>query len=88
MWFVGQCNYFVCILVWVLHVQEGGHNRTTQTHTRRTMQRQSTPLLEASTTIPQQLLVFKEAVSSQVSGCVKCQYCKNHHCKIVKESLL
>ena len=46
------------------------------------------PLLEASTTIPQQLLVFKEAVSSQVSRCVKNQYCKNHHCKIVKESLL
>ena len=46
------------------------------------------PLLEASTTIPQQLLVFKEAMSSQVSGRVKSQYYKNHHCKIVKESLL
>ena len=29
------------------------------------------PLLEASTTIPLQMLVFKEAVSSQVSGSVK-----------------
>ena len=46
------------------------------------------PLLEVSTTIPQQLPVFKEAVSSQVLGRVKSQYCKDHHCKIVKESLL
>ena len=46
------------------------------------------PLLEESTTIPQQLLEFKEAVSSQVQGHVKSQYCKNHHCKTVKESLL
>ena len=46
------------------------------------------PLLEASTTIPQQLLAFKEVVSSQVLGHVKSQYCKNHYCKIIKESLL
>ena len=45
------------------------------------------PLIEASTTIPQQLLVFKEVVSSQVSGRVKSHYCKNHHCKIVKDSI-
>ena len=70
-----------------MHVQEGGHNRTIRTHTRRKLQHQ-VPLLEAITTIPQQSLVFKEAVSSQVSGRVKSQYCKNHHCKIVKESLL
>ena len=42
------------------------------------------PLLEPSTTIPQQLLVFKQAMLSQVLGCVKIQYCKNHHCKILK----
>jgi hypothetical protein len=46
------------------------------------------PLLEASTIIPQQLLVFKEPISSQVAGLVKSQYCKNHHFKIVEESLL
>ena len=46
------------------------------------------PLHKAIITIPQKLLVFKEVVSSQVSGHVKSQYCKNHHCKIVKESLL
>ena len=46
------------------------------------------PLLEESTKIPKKLQVFKEAVSSQVSGRVKSQYCKNHHSKIVKESLL
>ena len=45
------------------------------------------PLLEASTTIPQHMLAFNEAVSSQVSSRVKSQYCKNHHCKIVKESI-
>ena len=42
------------------------------------------PLLEARTTTPQHLLVFKEVVLSQVSGRVKSQYCKHHHCKIVK----
>ena len=46
------------------------------------------PLLEARKTIPQQLLVLKEAMSSQVSGRVKSQYCKNHHCNIVEHSLL
>ena len=46
------------------------------------------PLLEESKKIQQQLPVFKESISSQVSGCVESQYCKNHHCKIVKESLL
>ena len=57
------------------HIQEGQCNA-------------KVPLLEASTTIPHQLIVFKEAVSSQVSDRVKSQCCKNHHCKIVKESLL
>ena len=31
--------------------------------------------------------MFKEVVSSKVLGNVKSKYCKNHHCKIVKETI-
>ena len=87
-----QDNVSILFVYWfgscsLMHVQEGGHKRTTRTHSRMTCSAK-VPLLEASTTIPQQLLVIQEAVLSQVSGHVKIQCCKNHHYKIAKESLL
>ena len=68
-------------------MKEGGHNKTNWTYTRM-MCSAKVPLIEESTKIPQKLLVIQEVMSSQVSGHVKSKCCKNHHCKIVKESLL
>ena len=71
--FAGQHKYIVLYLFGsclLMHVQEGWHFRTTRTHTRRTCNAKL-PLLEASTTVPQQLQVIQEAMSSQVSGLAK-----------------
>lgn len=72
----------------LMHVQEGWHFRTTQTHTRRICNAKI-PLIEESTQIPQQMQAIQEAMSSQVSGLIKKQVLwKSDDCKFVKGSSL